>query len=112
MNETHVINETDAEWAESHQTGLSGGVAQDGSADAAGALEVDLDRVFGDRHLGLDHQRIVAQAIVVDRVLAVEGALGRQRDRVIGEYRVTKTGSVRRAARWRLLPTDGSGGLV
>ena len=48
---------------------------------AAGAFEVDLDRVLGDRHLGLDHQRIVGEAVVVDRVLAVEGALGRLGDR-------------------------------
>ena len=29
-------------------------------------------------------------------------ALGRQRDRVIGDYRIVQTGTVRRAARWRL----------
>jgi putative DNA primase/helicase len=39
-------------------------------------------------------------------------ALSRQRDRVVGEYRITKVGELRRAARWRLLPTDGSGVLL
>jgi hypothetical protein len=39
-------------------------------------------------------------------------ALSRQRDRVVGEYRITKAGELRRAMRWRLLPTDGSGVLL
>jgi putative DNA primase/helicase len=39
-------------------------------------------------------------------------ALGRQRDRVVGEYRIGKTREVNRAARWRLFPVDGSGVLL
>jgi putative DNA primase/helicase len=39
-------------------------------------------------------------------------ALARQRERVIGRYRLVRTREVQRAARWRLLPTDGSGGLL
>jgi hypothetical protein len=33
-------------------------------------------------------------------------ALARQRDRVMGSYRITKAGSKQRAARWRLLPIE------
>jgi hypothetical protein len=36
-------------------------------------------------------------------------ALGQQRDRVVGEYRITKAGEYRRAARWRLVSTRGAG---
>jgi hypothetical protein len=39
-------------------------------------------------------------------------ALGRQKDRVIGGYVITKVREAQRLARWRLLPTDGSGRLI
>ncbi len=37
-------------------------------------------RIFSDRDFRFDHQRIIGEAVVVDRILAVEGALGRLRD--------------------------------
>jgi hypothetical protein len=37
--------------------------------------------------------------------------LMKQRDRVVGEYRIAKTGELRRASRWRLLPTRGGAQL-
>ncbi len=39
-------------------------------------------------------------------------ALGQQRDRGIGEHRITKAGEYRRAARWQLVTSQGSAHVV
>jgi hypothetical protein len=89
-------------------------------ADLEGAVWRDLVGAWWEKH----HENEVGVADLFLIALGTEGldlagkteraqkiafgkALGKQRDRVIGEYRVVNVGTHNRAGRWRLLPTSG-----